>query len=129
MLQDQKILITGMTGQIAFPMAAYLAEHNEVWGIARFSAEGSRERVEAAGIHTEVVDVADGDFSMLLRLRAPAPSPYSPIHQDDMNAQVEPSASPRPTATTDGGERPARDAEPQNPALPARRQAASLTTL
>ncbi|WP_420637497.1 NAD-dependent epimerase/dehydratase family protein [Candidatus Poriferisocius sp.] len=65
MLQDQKILITGMTGQIAFPMAAYLAEHNEVWGIARFSAEGSRERVEAAGVHTEVVDVADGDFSLL----------------------------------------------------------------
>ena len=65
MLQDQKILITGMTGQIAFPMAAYLAEHNDVWGIARFSADGSREMVEAAGVHTEIVDMADGDFSML----------------------------------------------------------------
>ncbi len=65
MLQDQKILITGMTGQIAFPMAAYLAEHNEVWGIARFGAEASREKVEAAGVRTKVVDLASGDFSML----------------------------------------------------------------
>ena len=63
MLQDQKILMTGMTGQIAFPMAAYLAENNEVWGIARFSAEGSREQLEAAGVRTEVADMAAGDFS------------------------------------------------------------------
>ncbi|WP_419917862.1 NAD-dependent epimerase/dehydratase family protein [Candidatus Poriferisocius sp.] len=65
MLQDQKILITGMTGQIAFPMAAYLAEHNEVWGIARFSVEGSREKVEAAGVRTAVTDLAEGDYSNL----------------------------------------------------------------
>lgn len=62
MLRDQKILITGPAGQIAFPMASYLARDNEVWGIARFSEAGSRERVEAAGVTTRIVDLAAADF-------------------------------------------------------------------
>ena len=49
MLQDKKILITGPAGQIAFPLAAYLAKDNDVWGIARFSEDGSRDRVDASG--------------------------------------------------------------------------------
>jgi nucleoside-diphosphate-sugar epimerase len=65
MLRDEKILITGPAGQIAFPMAEYLARDNEVWGIARFSEEGSRERVEGAGVTTRVVDLASGDFREL----------------------------------------------------------------
>ena len=36
MLSDEKILITGPAGQIAFPLAESLARDNEVWGIARF---------------------------------------------------------------------------------------------
>ena len=36
-LSGEKILITGPAGQIAFPLARYLAADNEVWGIARFS--------------------------------------------------------------------------------------------
>ncbi|MCB0997512.1 MAG: NAD(P)-dependent oxidoreductase [Acidimicrobiales bacterium] len=63
MLTDEKILVTGPAGQIAAPLCAYLAPHNEVWGIARFSVEGSREEVEAMGVTTRVVDLADGDFS------------------------------------------------------------------
>jgi nucleoside-diphosphate-sugar epimerase len=64
-LTDAKILVTGLTGQIAWPMAVELAADNEVWGAARFSAEGSRERVEAAGIVPVTVDLAAGDFSGL----------------------------------------------------------------
>lgn len=62
MLSDSKILVTGVAGQIAFPMAQFLAKSNEVWGLARFTAEGSRERVEAAGITPVACDLATGDF-------------------------------------------------------------------
>ena len=65
MLRDQKILITGPAGQIAFPLADYLARENDVWGIARFSEPGSRERVEGIGVTTRVVDLATGDFGDL----------------------------------------------------------------
>ena len=63
MLADEKILVTGPAGQIAFPMASYLAKDNEVWGIARFGTEGSRERVELAGVRTVVCDLVSGDFT------------------------------------------------------------------
>jgi nucleoside-diphosphate-sugar epimerase len=65
MLRGEKILITGPAGQIAFPLTEYLAADNEVWGIARFSEAGSRERVEALGVTTRVVDLAAGDYSEL----------------------------------------------------------------
>ena len=58
MLSDEKILITGPAGQIAFPMAQYLA---------RFSEAGSRDRVEALGVTTRVVDLAEGDYSEVPR--------------------------------------------------------------
>ena len=55
MLSGEKILITGPAGQIAFPLARYLAADNEVWGIARFSEAGSREKVDALGVTTRGV--------------------------------------------------------------------------
>lgn len=64
-LRDQRILITGPGGQIAFPLAAELAHTNEVWGIARFSHPKAQARVESAGVRTAVVDLADPDFSAL----------------------------------------------------------------
>lgn len=64
-LQGEKILVTGPAGQIAAPMCAYLAEHNDVWGIARFSVPGSRDEVEAMGVTTRVVDLAQADFGDL----------------------------------------------------------------
>lgn len=64
-LVDRKILVTGPAGQIAFPLASRLARDNEVWGIARFSEPGSRERCERAGITTRTVDLAQGDFADL----------------------------------------------------------------
>jgi nucleoside-diphosphate-sugar epimerase len=65
MLRDEKILITGPAGQIAYAMAEYLAPDNDVWGIARFSEEGSRERVDALGVTTRVVDLGAGDYGDL----------------------------------------------------------------
>jgi len=66
-LVDRKILITGPAGQIAFPLACELAAHNEVWGIARFGKRGQRDAVEAAGVITRAIELADGDFGDLPR--------------------------------------------------------------
>lgn len=63
MLVNEKILVTGATGKIAFPIARQLARHNEVWGAARFSKEGDREKLVAAGIKPLQLDIAAGDFS------------------------------------------------------------------
>jgi nucleoside-diphosphate-sugar epimerase len=64
-VKGAKILITGPAGQIAFPLAEYLAADNEVWGIARFSDPELREKVEAVGVTTRAVDLATGDFGDL----------------------------------------------------------------
>ena len=77
MLSGSKILVTGPAGQIAFPLAQELALSNEVWGIARFSVPGSKEKVEAAGIRTVTGDLGNGeldelptDFEYVLHLAA-----------------------------------------------------------
>ena len=64
-LRGQKVLVTGPAGQIAFPIVERLARENEVWGIARFGDPATRERCEAVGATTRVVDLADPDFSGL----------------------------------------------------------------
>jgi UDP-glucuronate 4-epimerase len=63
MLKNEKILITGATGKIAFPIARELAKHNEVWGAARFSKPGDRDKLTAAGIHPLQLDISSGDLS------------------------------------------------------------------
>lgn len=65
MLKNQKILLTGAAGQIAFPLGQFLAADNEVWAVARFSAPSSRERCEQAGMVTRSIDLASGDFADL----------------------------------------------------------------
>ena len=77
MLSGEKILITGVSGQIAGPLARFLAKQNEVWGIARFRAAEAelirqvvdtsdpRPALQAAGITTLPVDLASGDFDEL----------------------------------------------------------------
>jgi nucleoside-diphosphate-sugar epimerase len=78
-MRDRRILVTGATGQIAFPLAAELAKTNEVWGTARFSDPSKREtwntgkfirpatrqQLEDAGIHTARLDLENPDFSEL----------------------------------------------------------------
>lgn len=78
-MQDRRLLVTGATGQIAFPLAKELAKNNEVWGLARFSDPSKREtwsvgkyikpatrdELEASGIRTAAVDLLDPDWSQL----------------------------------------------------------------
>ena len=64
-MQGQKILVTGLTGQVARPIALHLAPRNEVWGIARFSKPELRDQLEAGGVRCETVDLEAGDFSAL----------------------------------------------------------------
>ncbi len=63
MVSGEKILITGVAGQIAFPMARMLAADNEVWGLARFTHPTARERVEGIGVRTLACDLGVGDLS------------------------------------------------------------------
>ncbi|MHA3022488.1 NAD-dependent epimerase/dehydratase family protein [Mycobacterium sp. BMJ-28] len=62
-MRGSKILITGVTGQVAAPVALSLAAENEVWGIARFTDTAARENLERAGIRCQTVNLASGDFS------------------------------------------------------------------
>jgi nucleoside-diphosphate-sugar epimerase len=84
MISGEKILITGVTGAVARPLATFLAKENEVWGIARFTddsarqkeqyhaigapslrALSTREELEAAGVTTVPVDLGSGSFDAL----------------------------------------------------------------
>ena len=65
MLSGEKILLTGPAGQIAFPLAEYLARDNDVWGVARFGDPATREQVDALGVTTRVCDLGSGDFGDL----------------------------------------------------------------
>jgi nucleoside-diphosphate-sugar epimerase len=65
MLDSEKILITGATGKIAFPIARALADRNEVWGAARLRDKSDRQRLADAGITPIALDISKGDFSAL----------------------------------------------------------------
>jgi len=62
-LDGQKILITGATGKIAFPIARALAKRNEVWGAARFSKQGDRDKLAAAGVTPLQLDIFNGSLA------------------------------------------------------------------
>jgi UDP-glucuronate 4-epimerase len=65
LLEAQKILITGATGKVAFPIARALAARNEVWGVARLRKPEDRERLAEAGIRPTVFDISTDDFAAL----------------------------------------------------------------
>jgi nucleoside-diphosphate-sugar epimerase len=65
MLEDQKILITGATGRVAFPIARALAARNEVWGAARFTDPASQAKLETVGVRPLPLDVSTADFSSI----------------------------------------------------------------
>jgi len=64
-LSGRKIVVTGVTGQVARPLAISLARDNEVYGAARFTDGAAREALEAAGVRCVPVDLASGDVSAL----------------------------------------------------------------
>lgn len=49
-LNGERILVTGVTGQVAAPIARALATHNDVWGLARFKDAVARRMLETAGV-------------------------------------------------------------------------------
>jgi UDP-glucuronate 4-epimerase len=64
-MKDRKILVTGATGIVASPIAAWLARDNEVWGAARYGSPESIERSQRDGVVPVSIDLAIGDFSEL----------------------------------------------------------------
>lgn len=63
MLSDKKILITGATGQVAFPIARELARSNEVFALGRFQKEEDRARIEEIGARVVQADLATADLA------------------------------------------------------------------
>ena len=66
-MEGKKVLVTGPTGQVAGPVAHFLAQKNEVWATARFSDESKKAAFEAAGITCVKSDLEQGDFAALPR--------------------------------------------------------------
>ncbi len=64
-MRGEKILITGATGKIAFPIVRALARDNEVWGAARFTDPSAHDRLTAIGARPLRLDVASDDLSSL----------------------------------------------------------------
>jgi len=62
MLENQTVLVTGATGQVAFPVARALAGSNRVLALARYGRDGDRERLAAVGAEPVVGDIANGSF-------------------------------------------------------------------
>jgi UDP-glucuronate 4-epimerase len=60
-----KIVITGVTGQVARPLATSLARDNEVYGAARFTDGAARQALEASGVRCVPVDLVTGDVARL----------------------------------------------------------------
>lgn len=65
MLDSEKVLITGATGKIAFPIARALALRNEVWGAARLRDPADHMRLADIGVTPVALDMSTGDFSSL----------------------------------------------------------------
>jgi nucleoside-diphosphate-sugar epimerase len=64
-LTGQTIVITGVTGQVARPLALALAADNEVVGAARFTDAAARAALERAGVRCVPVDLQGGDVAGL----------------------------------------------------------------
>ena len=65
MLSGEKILVTGPTGQVAFPIVRALAKGNDVYGLARFSNPEGRAKLEALGVHCLAMDLCTDPLEAL----------------------------------------------------------------
>src|SRR5580700_11947177 len=59
------IVVTGVTGQVARPLALALARDNRVVGAARFSDTAARAELEGAGVECVPIDLVAGDVGGL----------------------------------------------------------------
>jgi UDP-glucuronate 4-epimerase len=64
-LKNEKILVTGATGKIAFPIARALAAGNEVWGAARLTKTGDRDRLTSVGVKPLALDMSLPDLAQV----------------------------------------------------------------
>ena len=64
-LSGKTIVVTGVTGQVAGPVATALAGDNEVIGAARFRDGPARHRLEEAGVRCVPIDLVSGDVADL----------------------------------------------------------------
>jgi UDP-glucuronate 4-epimerase len=62
-----RVLVTGATGRLGFPLARALAAQHQVFGLARCRGTGDRKRLTEAGIQPIVGDLATLDFGELPR--------------------------------------------------------------
>jgi nucleoside-diphosphate-sugar epimerase len=60
-LSGERILITGATGLVGAPLTMYLAQRNEVFGLARFSDQSMQATLRAAGAQLIQADLRDVD--------------------------------------------------------------------
>ncbi len=63
MPKNARIVITGATGQVGFPITRALARENTVYALGRFQKEEDRARIEAAGAKAVRADLATGDLA------------------------------------------------------------------
>lgn len=64
-LVDRTILVTGPTSQVGLPIIEALAPHNRVYGLARFSREADRAKVEERGATAVAADMGRDDLSQI----------------------------------------------------------------
>jgi nucleoside-diphosphate-sugar epimerase len=64
-LTGKRIVVTGVTGQVARPLAVALAADNEVFGAARFHDSAARDALEGDGVHCVPIDLVEGNVSAL----------------------------------------------------------------
>src|ERR1700743_3866209 len=64
-LSGKRVLVTGASGIVAFPVAAALAKNNEVYAVARYSDPRQKQMIEASGARAIAFDVAEEDLSPL----------------------------------------------------------------
>jgi nucleoside-diphosphate-sugar epimerase len=64
-LSGKRVLVTGASGLVAFPVAVELAKNNEVFAVARYSDPKQQKMIEAAGARAIAFDVAQEDLSAL----------------------------------------------------------------
>ncbi|MET0628866.1 MAG: NAD(P)-dependent oxidoreductase [Acidimicrobiia bacterium] len=62
MLENARVLMTGITGQVGSSIARILAPRNQIDGLARYTREGSKDQVEAMGVTPIVGDYSTGDL-------------------------------------------------------------------
>jgi nucleoside-diphosphate-sugar epimerase len=66
-LKNKTVVVVGVTGQVATPLAIRLAEQARVIGAARFSNPDRRSELEAAGVECVSIDLESGDVGEIPR--------------------------------------------------------------